>query len=77
MFIALARGLPKELKESEQHHEHSDQDQFMELADKGIKEIWAYDTAGRKWTVPRRETQRIEREIVEFFAKDVKARTSQ
>lgn len=66
-FFTLAAGLPRELKESEQHHEFTDE--LSELAQHGLKALWIYDTAGRRWSVPKRQVKRVEQEIRALVSK--------
>jgi hypothetical protein len=66
-FFTVSAGLPKELKESEQHHEFTDQ--LAELAEHGLEALWVYDTAGRRWSVPKGQVKRVDREIRTFVSK--------
>jgi hypothetical protein len=58
----VAVGLPKMLKEGEYHMEWTDD---FEMLSEKVKNIFAWDSAGRKWKMGRRNLRRLKAQAVE------------
>jgi hypothetical protein len=59
-FIYPLTTLPKALKEGEYVVEHTDD---LSLLVEGAKKIYAWDTTGKKWSLPRRDLRKLQKEV--------------
>ncbi|WP_263355305.1 hypothetical protein [Acidicapsa acidisoli] len=59
-FIFPLTVLPKALKEGEYAVEHTND---LSLLKDGATKIYAWDTTGKKWSLPRRALRELQREV--------------
>ncbi len=59
-FVYMPRSLPKMLKEGEFATEYTED---LSILDERTKQVFVWDTTGKKWRMSRRELSRLKREV--------------
>jgi len=65
-FVVVTRGMPKELRETEQHAEFTDD--FAAVLEAGVKRMFVIDSADRHWTVPSKTLKAVGAEFARLRA---------